>query len=89
LLVATGRAGERLPSSGALEGARLITGRESAPIEDSAFLVEDQTITRVGKRGTLQAPAGVVRVDLSGKTVMPAMVDLHGIGHQNTPAGTM
>ena len=71
------------------EGARLITGDGSA-IEDSAFLVENQKITRVGKRGALQSPAGAVHVDLSGKTVMPAMVDLHGhIGYQNVPAGTM
>jgi len=71
------------------EGARLITGDGSA-IEDSAFLVENQKITRVGKRGALQSPAGAVQVDLSGKTVMPAMVDLHGhIGYQNVPAGTM
>ena len=71
------------------EGARLVTGDGSA-IEDSAFLVENQKITRVGKRGALQSPAGAVHVDLSGKTVMPAMVDLHGhIGYQNVPAGTM
>jgi imidazolonepropionase-like amidohydrolase len=72
------------------EGARLITGQGTAPIEDSAFLVEGQTIARVGKRGALEAPAGAVHVDLSGKTVMPAMIDLHGhIGYQNVPAGTM
>ena len=67
----------------------MITGDGSA-IEDSAFLVENQKITRVGKRGALQSPAGAVHVDLRGKTVMPAMVDLHGhIGYQNIPAGTM
>jgi hypothetical protein len=71
------------------EGARLITGDGSA-IEDSAFLVENQKITRVGKRGALQSPAGAVHVDLRGETVMPAMVDLHGhIGYQNVLAGTM
>jgi len=65
------------------EGARLITGDGSA-IEDSAFLVENQKITRVGKRGALQSPAGAVQVDLSGKTVMPAMVDLHGTSGTRT-----
>jgi hypothetical protein len=38
------------------EGARLITGQGSAPIEDSAFLVENQKITRVGKRGRERCP---------------------------------
>ena len=95
-LVLTSRS-PQLPGQGSasgrpmlFEGARLITFDGSAPIEDSAFLVENQKITRVGKRGALQSPAGVVHVDLRGKTVMPAMVDLHGhIGYQNVLAGTM
>ena len=72
------------------EGARLITGDGSAPIENSAFLVENNLFTRVGRRGALQVPAGAVHVDLTGKTVMPAMIDLHGhIGFQNVAEGTM
>ena len=72
------------------EGARLITGDGSAPIENSAFIVENSRFTRVGRRGELPVPAGAVRVDLTGKTVMPAMVDLHGhIGFQNVAEGTM
>jgi imidazolonepropionase-like amidohydrolase len=59
------------------EGARLIVGDGSAPIENSAFLVENNKFTRIGKKGELQPPAGAVRVDLSGKTVMPALVDAH------------
>lgn len=72
------------------EGARLITGDGSAPIENSAFIVDGNRFTAAGRRGTLKAPSGAVHVDLSGKTVMPAMVDLHGhIGYQNVPEGTM
>jgi imidazolonepropionase-like amidohydrolase len=72
------------------EGARLITGDGSEPIENSAFIVESNQFTRVGRRGELQLPAGAARVDLTGKTVMPAMVDLHGhLGYQNVAAGTM
>ena len=59
------------------EGARLITGDGSTPIENSAFTVENGRITGVGRRGELQAPAGAAHVDLSGKTVMPAIVDAH------------
>src|SRR6185503_14569747 len=29
------------------------------------------------RRGGIRAPAGAMRVNLSGKTVMPAIVDLH------------
>jgi imidazolonepropionase-like amidohydrolase len=59
------------------EGARLIVGDGNAPIENSAFLVENNKFTRVGKKGEIQLPAGAVRVDLTGKTVTPALVDVH------------
>src|SRR5580704_8341128 len=59
------------------EGARLITGDGSAPVEISAFLIENNKFTKVGKKGEVQLPAGGVRIDLSGKTVMPALVDAH------------
>jgi len=67
-----------LPTSPVLyEGARLITGNEAPPIERSAFLVESGRFTRVGRAGEVQAPAGSSRVDLSGKTVIPALIDAH------------
>jgi imidazolonepropionase-like amidohydrolase len=59
------------------EGARLIVGDGNAPIENSAFIVENDRFTRVGRKGELQPPAGAVRVDLTGKTVMPALIDAH------------
>ena len=72
------------------EGALLITGDEAAPIEDSAFIVEDGLFTDVGRRGELQVPDGAERVDLTGKTVMPGKVDLHGhLGYQHAVDGTM
>ena len=72
------------------EGARLITGDGGAPIEDSAFIVENDRFTRVGRRGEVSVPAGATRVDLTGKTVMPALVDLHGhFGFQDIAQGTM
>jgi imidazolonepropionase-like amidohydrolase len=55
----------------------LIAGDGGSPIEDSAFLVERGRFTRVGRRGELQTPAGAARVDLTGKTVIPALVDGH------------
>ena len=59
------------------EGARLIAGDGSAPIENSAFLVQNNRITQVGRKGQLKAPAGAASIDLTGKTVMPAIVDAH------------
>ena len=65
------------PSATVFEGARLIVGDGSAPIADSAFLVENGRFTAVGRKGQLKAPAIAARVDLTGKTVMPAIVDAH------------
>lgn len=59
------------------EGARLITGEDVPAIEDAAFVVENGRFTAVGTRGSVTAPAGAVRVDLAGKTVVPAFIDAH------------
>jgi len=59
------------------EGARLITGDGGAPIENSAFLIDGNKIVKVGRKGELQLPAGAARINLTGKTVMPALVDAH------------
>src|SRR5712691_7837015 len=59
------------------EGARLIVGDGAAPIENSAFIVANNRFTQVGRRGQVNVPAGAARVDLTGKTVMPAVVDSH------------
>jgi imidazolonepropionase-like amidohydrolase len=59
------------------EGARLIVGDASAPIESGAFLVANGHITAIGAKGSVKAPAGATRVDLTGKTVMPAMINVH------------
>ena len=65
-------------SSGAAiyEGARLLVG-DGAVIEDGAFAVRDGRITAVGRRGSVAAPAGAARVDLTGRTVMPALINAH------------
>jgi imidazolonepropionase-like amidohydrolase len=59
------------------EGARLITGDGSAPIENAAFVVQNGRFLEVGRRGQVKVPAGASRVDLAGKTVMPAIIDAH------------
>jgi imidazolonepropionase-like amidohydrolase len=59
------------------EGATLIVGDGSPPIENAALLVEGRAIRGVGRSGEVDAPAGTPRVDLAGKTIMPAIVDPH------------
>ena len=72
------------------EGATLITGDGRAPIENSAFVVQNDRFTQVGRKGTVKAPSGATHVDLTGKTVMPGKVDTHGhFGFQHVADGTM
>jgi imidazolonepropionase-like amidohydrolase len=59
------------------EGARLITGDTSAPIENGAFVVQNGRIIAIGARGAIKAPLGASRVDLTGKTVMPMFNNVH------------
>ena len=71
------------------EGALLIVGDGTEAIVDSAFLVEDGRFTAVGSAGAIDAPAGAARVDLNGKTVMPAIVDGHvHLGYADVAAMT-
>jgi imidazolonepropionase-like amidohydrolase len=84
-------AGAQRSTNGALwfEGARLIVGDGSVPIEHAAFLVEGGAFTWVGKQGQRQPPSGATRVDLAGKTVMPALIDGHNhIGLVNEKDGS-
>jgi imidazolonepropionase-like amidohydrolase len=59
------------------EGARIIPGDGSPAIENGALLVDGGGISRVGRKGEIAAPAGAARIDLGGKTVMPAIVSAH------------
>ena len=68
------------PGSGAatiFEGARLIAGDGRAPIADSAVVVSSGKIVEVGRKGQVKVPAGAAHVDLTGKTVIPAIIDTH------------
>ena len=70
-------------------GARLIVGDGGAPIENSAFLVEGDRFTWVGRQGDREPPDGSVQVDLTGKTVIPGLIDAHNhIGLTNVKDGT-
>jgi imidazolonepropionase-like amidohydrolase len=59
------------------EGARIIPGDGGPAIENADLLVDGGTIARIGRRGDIAAPAGTTRIDLAGKTIMPAIVSAH------------
>ena len=65
------------PRATVYEGARLIIGDGRAPVENGALLVQNGRIMAAGARGSVAVPAGAAHVDLTGKTVMPAMINAH------------
>ena len=67
----------------AYEGATLITGDGGPPIGGGVLVVDEGRIIGVGRAANVAVPDGAAVVDLTGKTVMPALVDLHGhVGFQ-------
>ena len=60
----------------AFEGAQVIVGNGDV-IENGTLVVEDGHLTAVGDSAMIEVPAGATRVDLAGRTVMPAIIDTH------------
>src|SRR5262245_52134248 len=67
----------------AFTGARLIDGTDRAPIPDATILVRGGRIVAAGPSSSVQVPAGAERVALTGKTVIPGLINAHG--HVNAP----
>ena len=59
------------------DGARILDGNGGAPIENGRLVVADGRITAIGPQSNVAAPQGATRVDLAGKTIMPAMINVH------------
>ena len=60
----------------AFVGARIITAAGDSVIENGTVVVQGNRITAVGR--SVPVPAGAKRIDVSGKTIMPGIVDVHG-----------
>ena len=58
------------------EGARVLVG-DGGVIENAILVVDDDRLVAIGCAGSVEVPAGAARVDLSGRTVMPAIIDTH------------
>ena len=68
----------------ALTGAKVITMADEAGgiIEDGVVIVEGNRIRAVGRRGQVAVPAGAQTVDVTGKTIIPGLIDAHAHGAQ-------
>jgi imidazolonepropionase-like amidohydrolase len=61
-----------------LKGARLIDGTGRPAIENSVLVIEGDLVAAAGRAGTVSIPKDAVVRDVSGKTLMPTLIDLHG-----------
>jgi imidazolonepropionase-like amidohydrolase len=79
LTAASVTASGQAPATGVtvFEGARVIVGDGRAPIDNASFVVSGARFTQVGRAGDVRVPVGATRVNLAGKTVMPAIIDTH------------
>jgi Tol biopolymer transport system component len=60
-----------------LKNARIITMKGDEVIEHGDILVSDGRISAIGPTGKVNAPASASKMDLTGKTIMPGLIDLH------------
>ena len=68
----------------AFTGATLIDGTDHAPVPNATIIVRDGRIVAAGPASSVAVPAGAERVSLTGKTVIPGIINAHG--HVNSPA---
>ncbi|MBM3737997.1 MAG: amidohydrolase family protein [Acidobacteria bacterium] len=60
-----------------LTGARLFDGTGAAPLDNAAVLINGNRIERTGRVGSFAVPDGARRIDVTGKTVIPGLIDHH------------
>ena len=70
-----------------LRDVKLIDGTPAPPFEHASILIQDDKITRVVvDNSSGKWPAGARVINLSGKTVIPGLINAHG--HLGLTSGT-
>ena len=62
----------------AFTGARVIDGTDRTPIDNATIVVRGGKIVAVGPGASVTVPAGAERIALTGKHVIPGLVNAHG-----------
>ena len=76
-----------------IKGGRLIdgTGKPPLPLDRAVVVIEDKHIKAVGPEGQVALPSDATVIDANGRTVLPALMDLHagiaGLTHAEEPYG--
>jgi imidazolonepropionase-like amidohydrolase/Tol biopolymer transport system component len=66
----------------ALTNARIITMEKDQVIEEGVIIIKDNVIQSVAAKIDAKIPAKAKVIDLSGKTIMPGIIDVHWHGSQ-------
>ena len=61
----------------AFEHVTIIDGTGHAPQAEMTVVLSDGKISMIGPDGTIDVPDSVLRIDASGKFLIPGMIDLH------------
>ena len=66
----------------AFTGATIIDGSGSPPIHDGVLLTQNGRIVAVGRKDVVDIPANTMLRDMTGKTIVPGIINAHGhVGH--------
>ncbi|MBX3595362.1 amidohydrolase family protein [Sphingomonas sp.] len=70
----------------ALTGARVVTmaSGDGGIIDNATILIEGDRIVQVAPTAAIQLPAGTKTIDVTGKTIIPGLVDAHAHGPYGT-----
>ena len=61
-----------------LIGARLFDGTGNTLIEQSTLVIRNGRIETVGAMSDVTVPDDAIHIDLSGKTILPGLINAHG-----------
>jgi len=61
----------------AFTGARLVTMNGEEVIDNGVLIIENNRIKAIGKEGEVKIPANAKTYDVSGKTIIPGIIDTH------------
>lgn len=66
----------------ALVGGDIVDGVSDQTKNDMTLIIESGRITKIGKRSEVEIPKNAVVIDVSGKTLIPGLWDMHAHSNQ-------